>query len=216
MVRHAPVHLVRVTLYSVYVYRRGPFFFLRLEPKLQKKWLDIWELAEKPLTSCYICININQAMETIWWTIEGHSVMMWFAVSQSQAGLLDRPHLHISSLKRPTPVRSLLSLTRKLVRSWIALGWRDNIFPSLLVDGYHSADHILAIQWASVSLGRAVDSRFFPLVAKRLRLFHGDGVVEEVIWVHGTAGQCQTGCSPTKLCWWDACKHRELLYWCRL
>ena len=44
-----------------------------------------------------------------------HSVMMWFAVCwsapQSQAGLLDKPHLHISALKRPTPVRSLLSLT---------------------------------------------------------------------------------------------------------
>ena len=43
-----------------------------------------------------------------------------------------------------------------------------------------------------------------------------DGVMEEVIWVHGTAGQCQTCCSPTKLCWWDVFKYRELLYWCRL
>ena len=34
----------------------------------------------------------------------------------------------------------------------------------LLVDGCHSADHILAIQWAIVSMGRAVDSRSFPLV----------------------------------------------------
>ena len=39
----------------------------------------------------------------------------------------------------------------------------------LLVDGCHSADHILAIQWAFVSLGRAVDRRSFPLVVKGRR-----------------------------------------------
>ena len=55
-----------------------------------------------------------------------------------------------------------------------------------------------------------------PGLTFRLRLFPGDGVVEEVIWVHGTVGQCQTCCLPTKLCWWDTCKHRELLYKCRL
>ena len=31
---------------------------------------------------------------------------------------------------------------------------------SLLVDGCHSTDHILAIQWAFVSLGRVVDRSF--------------------------------------------------------
>ena len=182
--------------------------------------------AGKPLTSCCICINTNQAMETIWWTIEGHSVIMWFDVCwsapQSQAGLLYRPHLHISSLKRPTPVCSLLSLTqacRGRSDPGQHLDGKTIYSHSLLVDGCHSADHILAIQWAFVSLGRVVDRRSFPLVAKEgwdFSLFPDNGVVEEVIWVHGTAGQGQTCYSPTKLCWWDACKHRELLYWCRL
>ena len=45
-----------------------PLDFLLVKPK---KKIDLWELAEKPLTSCCICIHINQAMETIWWTIEG-------------------------------------------------------------------------------------------------------------------------------------------------
>ena len=36
---------------------------------------------------------------------------------------------------------------------------------SLLVDGCHSTDRILAIQWAFVSLGRVVDRRSFWLVA---------------------------------------------------
>ena len=42
---------------------------------------------------------------------------------------------------------------------------------SLLVDGNRSTDHILAIQWAFVSLGRVVDKRSFPLVAKRRQDF---------------------------------------------
>ena len=35
-----------------------------------------------------------------------------WSAPQLHAGLLDKPHLHISALKRPTPVRSLLSLTQ--------------------------------------------------------------------------------------------------------
>ena len=54
--------------------------------------------------------------ETIWWTIErvlGDDVICCcYSAPQSQAGLLDRPHLLISALKRPTPVHSLLSLTQ--------------------------------------------------------------------------------------------------------
>ena len=99
----------------------------------------------------------------------GHSVMMWFAVCwsapQSQAELLDRPHLHMC----PTPVRSLLSLTQAcLGRSDPGqhLDCEAMYSRSLLVDGCHSADHILAIQWAFVSVGGAVDRRSFPLVAK--------------------------------------------------
>ena len=153
--------------------------------------------------------------------------MMWLAVcwsaTQSQAGLLDKPHLHITALKRPTPVRSLLILTQ---------AYRGRSDPgqlldgeviysrSLLVDGCHSTNYIL--MGLLVSLGRVVDRRSFPLAAKGGRDFSlgcvssGNGVMEEVIWVHGMAGHCQTCCSPTKLCWWDACKHRKLLYWCRL
>ena len=44
---------------------------------------------------------------------------------------------------------------------------------SLLVDGYHSTDHILAIQWAFVSLGRVVDRRSFPLVANDADTYFG-------------------------------------------
>ena len=96
--------------------------------------------------------------------------MMWFAVYWSaQAGLLDRPHLHISTLKRPTPVRSLLSLTqacRGRSDPGLLLDGEVIYSRSLLVDSCHSSDHILAIQWAFVSLGRVVDRRSFPLVAK--------------------------------------------------
>ena len=194
--------------------------------KKKKKEIDLWELAEKPLTSCCICININQAIETIWWTIEGALGVMWFDVCwsapQSRAGLLDRPHLNISTLKRPTPVRSLLSLIQTC-RGRSDPGQYLNVETiysrCLLVGGCHSADHILAMQWAFVSLCRAVD-RSISLVAKRRRDFSLGCVSTLVmVWwrrVHGTAGQSQTCCSPTKLCWWNACKHRELLYWCRL
>ena len=37
----------------------------------QNKQLDLWELAEKPPSSRCIRININQAMETTLWMIEG-------------------------------------------------------------------------------------------------------------------------------------------------
>ena len=51
------------------------FFFLRVKPKTkkqkQKEQFDLWELAEKPLRTCCTRININQAMETIWWMIDG-------------------------------------------------------------------------------------------------------------------------------------------------
>ena len=47
--------------------------------------------------------------------------------------------------------------------SWMV---RWYIHTALLLDGCHSADHILAIQWAFVSLGTVVDRRSFPLVAK--------------------------------------------------
>ena len=112
-------------------------------------------------------------------------------------------------------MRNLLSLTQ----AWPERSDRELLLDGeVMVDGCHSTDHIVAIQWAFVSLGRAVDRRSFPLVAKERRDFSlaCDGVMEEVIWVHSTAGQCQTCCSPTKFCWRDAYKNRELLYWCRL
>ena len=80
---------------------------------------------------------------------------------------MDKPHLHISALKRPTPVRSVLSLTQAChERSDPGqhLNGETIYSHSLLVDGCHSTDHI--IQWSFVSLGRAVDRRSFPLVAK--------------------------------------------------
>ena len=124
----------------------------------------------------------------------------------------------LSALKRPIPVRSILGLTQACCgRSDPGLLLDGEVVYSCsrLVDGCHSTDHILAIQWVFVSLVRVVDRRSFPLVAKGCQKFSlgcvsflGDDVMEEVIWVHGTAGQCQTCCSPTKLCWWDACKYR--------
>ena len=78
-----------------------------------------------------------------------------FCLNMYLSLLFDKPHLHISALKRPTPVRSLLSLTQ-------ACGERsdpgqhldgETIYSrSLLVDSWHSDNHILAIQWAFVSL----------------------------------------------------------------
>ena len=104
--------------------------------------------------------------------------MMWFAVCwsapQSLAGLLDRPHLHISALKRPTPVWSLFCLTqacRGRSDPWLLLDGEGIYSRSLLVDGCHSTDHILAIQWAFVLLGRVVDRMSSPLVAKGRRDF---------------------------------------------
>ena len=116
--------------------------------------------------------------------------MMWFAVCcsapQLQAGLFDRPHLHMPALKRPTPVLSLLSLTKA------CLGRSDpgqhlegeTIYShSLLVDGRHPADHILAIQWAFVLFGRPVDRRSFPLVAKGCQDFSLGCVSSlEMVW----------------------------------
>ena len=98
------------------------------------------------------------------------SFAVWWSAPQLQAGLLDRLHLHISALKHPTLVRSLLSLTQAC-RGRSDPGQHldgETIYScSLLVDSCHSADHIiLAIQWAFVSLGRAVVKRSFPLVAK--------------------------------------------------
>ena len=115
----------------------------------------------------------------------GHSIMMMqFAVCwsapQSQAGLLDRPHLHISALKRPTPVRSLLSLTQACRgRSDPGLLLDSEVIysRSLLVDSCHSTDHILAIQWVFVSLGRVVDRELLycygckhPEIIRRVQL----------------------------------------------
>ena len=96
--------------------------------------------------------------------------MMWFAVCwsalQPQAGLLDRPHLHISALKRPTPVRSLLSLTqayRGRSDPGQYLDGETMYSRSLLVDGCHSADHIPAIQWPPSHLaGRPTGGPFSP------------------------------------------------------
>ena len=156
--------------------------------------------------------------------------MMWFAVCwsapQSQAGVLDRPHLHISALKRPIPVRSLLSLTqacRGRSDPGQHLDGETMYSRSLPVDGCHSADHILAIQWAFVSLGRGVDRRSFPLVAKG-RWEFSLGCVSSLVMVwwrrrsgsKATAGKSQTRCPPTKPRWRDARKHREPLHWCRL
>ena len=64
-----------------------------------------------------------------------------------------RPHLHISALKRPTPVCtcSLLILTQACCgRSDPGLLLDGEVIHShsLLVDSCHSTDHILAIQWA--------------------------------------------------------------------
>ena len=53
---------------------------------------------------------------------------------------------------------------------------------SRLVDGCHSTDHILAIQWTFVSLGRVVDRRSFPLVAKGRRDF-SPGCVSSLVIV---------------------------------
>ena len=115
--------------------------------------------------------------------------MMGFAVCwsapQLQDGLLDRPHLHISALKRPTPVGSLLSLTQACCgRSdpWQHLDGETIYSCSLLGDGCHSADHILAIQWAFVSLGWAVNRRSFPLVAQGHRDF-SVGCVSSLVMV---------------------------------
>ena len=54
------------------------------------------------------------------------------------------------------------------------------IHAALLVEGCHSTDHILAIQWAFVPLAKGG-----PGFKSRLCLNSGDGVMEEVIWVHG-------------------------------
>ena len=80
-------------------------------------------------------------------------------------------------------MRSLLSLTEACCgRSDPGLLLDGEVIYSfsLLVGVCHSTDHILAIQWAFVSLDRVVDRRSFPLVAKgrrdfRLCLFPGDG-----------------------------------------
>ena len=61
------LHLVVLGLYLLILLH---LLLLACETNKTKE-IDLWELAEKPLTSCCICININQAMETIWWTIEG-------------------------------------------------------------------------------------------------------------------------------------------------
>ena len=70
---------------------------------------------------------------------------------------------------------------------------------------------------AFVSLGNVVDRRSFPLVAKGRR-YISLGCFPFLVmvwwrrwseWINGTASQCQTCCSPTKLGLWDAWKHRE-------
>ena len=79
------------------------------------------------------------------------------------------PHLHTSALKCSTPVRSLLSLTQACCgRSDPGLLLDGEVIysHSLQVDGCHSTNHILAIQWAFVSLGKVVDRGSFPLVGK--------------------------------------------------
>ena len=104
------------------------------------------------------------------------------------------PHLHTLALKRPTPGRSLLSLTQACRGSSEPGQDLDGEIissRSMLVDGCHSADHILAIyiHWVFVSLGRAVD-RSFPLVAKGR-------------W------DCSLGCiSSLMMVWWAAITRR--------
>ena len=90
-------------------------------------------------------------------------------------------------MKRQTPVCKLLSFTlvcRGRLDPGKHLNGETIYSPSLLVDGCHSVDHILAIQWAFVSLGRVVDMRSFPIVAKGRRNFSPGCVMEEVILVH--------------------------------
>ena len=96
--------------------------------------------------------------------------MMQFAVCwsalQSLAGLLDRSNVQISEWKRPTLVRSLLSLTQACSGKsdpGLLLHGEVTYSRSLLVDGCHSTDHILATQWAFVSLVRVVDKGIFLL-----------------------------------------------------
>ena len=99
---------------------------------------------------------------TRWWC---DLLSCWFAL-QSQVLLFDRPHLHISALKRPTPVRSLLSLTqacRERSDSGQHLDGETIYSRSLLVDGWHYANHILAIQWAFVSLEGQLTEGLFCL-----------------------------------------------------
>ena len=71
-------------------------------------------------------------------------------------------------------MRSLLSLTqacRGRSDPGLLLDGEVIYSRSRLVDGCHSNDHILAIQWAFISLGRVLDRRSFPLVAKGRRDF---------------------------------------------
>ena len=89
------------------------FFFMRMKQKnktknktKQKKSneIDLWELAEKPLTSCCICININQARENIWWVIKralGDDVicclLVCCAVAGWTLGYTSSPHISIEA-----------------------------------------------------------------------------------------------------------------------
>ena len=102
--------------------------------------------------------------------------MMWTTVCrpapQPQAGLPDRPHPHTPAPKRPTPARSPPSQTQACCGRPDPRQLLDDETihsRSPLSDGYQPADHIPAIQWAPVSLGRAVNRRSFPLVAKGRR-----------------------------------------------
>ena len=189
------------------IYTR-PFFFvyLRVKPNNQKNrsLRTFWE-------ATHMCINISQAMETIWLMIEGHSEMMWFSAvcwsaPQLQAGLLGlKPHLPILALKHLTPVHSLFNLTQ------VCNGRSDpgqllngeTIYPrSLQVDGCHSAYHILTIQldlshWVGYLTGG------LPFVGKGRRDF-SLGCVSSLAMVWRDLGPWHGGLVPDLLLAYEA------------
>ena len=116
--------------------------------------------------SCCICININQAMETIWWTVQGalrDDVICCLLVCSANCR-----SRRLDSWIGPVSTYQHWSALLQCVAYWV---WPRLAVEDLLVDGCLSIDHILAIQWAFVSLDRVVDRTSFPLVAKGRRDF---------------------------------------------
>ena len=88
------------------------FFFMRVKQTKKRALGTCWEAVHELLHLHQLQSSHGDHLVDDRGALGDDVICCVLSAPQSQAGLLDRPHLHISALKPPTPVRSLISLTQ--------------------------------------------------------------------------------------------------------